>query len=195
MKTLQYYDQNAQSFSDRTIKIDLTRHYDAFLRTLPEMAKILDAGCGVGRDTLYFLKNGYDVTAFDASKEMVKMASSNTGLDVIQTTFQELDFQNTFDGVWAQASLLHVPYEDTKSVYQKIHTALKSGGIFYASYKYGKDYMQKDERDFYNMTENTILQYTNDLFTVIETWKEADTRSHVAPSPDKAWLHFIAKKA
>jgi len=135
------------------------------------------------------------VTAFDASAEMVAMASKETGLKVGNLNFQEMNFNQEFEGVWAQASLIHIPYEETSLVYQKIHQALKNQGIFYGSYKYGKDHMPTLERDFWNMGEETIKPYLEERFEILEIWQEKDTRSKVAPSPDAKWLNFIAKKA
>ncbi|MGN7619895.1 class I SAM-dependent methyltransferase [Rickettsia amblyommatis] len=109
MKNIQYYNNNAQEFYSRTINADLSDNYKAFTSYLPEQAHILDAGCGVGRDTKYFLSQRYQVTAFDGSTEMVKLATKETGIDVLHSTFQDIDFKESFDGVWAQATLLHVP--------------------------------------------------------------------------------------
>lgn len=193
-KTIDYYNNNAQAFYDRTISVDITDNYKRFLKYLEEKSKILDAGCGVGRDTAYFLSKGHAVTAFDASEEMVKFSSKETGVKVMHSTFQELNFENLFDGVWAQASLLHIPYNMTREIYGKIHRSLKSNGIFYASYKYGDNHMESSGRDFYNMNESKVMQYFDGLFNVIELWQEQDNRSKVVPSPNAMWLNFILRK-
>ncbi|MBM3632000.1 MAG: class I SAM-dependent methyltransferase [Alphaproteobacteria bacterium] len=133
-KTIDYYDHNAQAFYERTIKVDVTDGYEKVLRCLPEKAHILDAGCGVGRDTKYFLSKGHSVSAFDASEKMVELAIKETGANITHSTFQELNFENMFDGVWAQASLLDIPYNTTQEIDQNIHRALVPNGIFYASY-------------------------------------------------------------
>ncbi|HJD60063.1 MAG TPA: class I SAM-dependent methyltransferase [Rickettsia endosymbiont of Omalisus fontisbellaquei] len=195
MKNIQYYNNNAQEFYNRTINADLSNSYKAFTSYLPNKAHILDAGCGVGRDTKYFLSQGYQVTAFDASAEMVKLATKETGINVLHSTFQDIDFKESFDGVWAQATLLHVPYNETTNVYKKIHAALKLEGIFYASYKHGSDQMSANERDFYNMNEDTIKPYFDGLFDIVRIWTEEDTRSKVSPSKDGLWLNFIVKKS
>src|SRR5205814_1660559 len=123
MKTIQYYNTHAEAFYDRTINTDISDSYKAFLKYLPEKCHILDAGCGVGRDAKYFLSQGYFVTALDASEKMVEFASKETGLDVVHNTFQNFNYDQVFDGIWAQASLLHIPYDETKSIYEKIHRA------------------------------------------------------------------------
>lgn len=194
MKTIEYYNNNAQSFYDRTINADISLSYTKFLKHLPEKAKILDAGCGVGRDSKYFLSKGYKVTAFDASKQMVALATKEAGIEVMHTSFQNINFNKVFDGIWAQASLLHIPYIETRNVYKKIHQSLKPNGIFFASYKYGLDFMTNEERDFYNMNEDIIKLYLINLFELVEIWLEKDNRSKISPSKDGMWLNFIAKK-
>jgi SAM-dependent methyltransferase len=194
MSTIDYYDANAQSFYERTRNTNLIDNYTKFLQMLSAKANILDAGCGGGRDSKYFLDQGYTVTAFDASKEMVKHASRDTGLKVLQLLFKDLNFFNIFDGVWANLSLIHVPYNETNIVFRKIYNALKPQGIFYAVYKYGDEFMQVGERQFWNMTEKTILPYLEGLFDIVEIWKSPDNRSKNAPSPDKAFLSFIVRK-
>ncbi|ABV74418.1 Tellurite resistance protein-related protein [Rickettsia akari str. Hartford] len=86
---------------------------------LAKKAHILDAGYGVGRDTKYFLGQGYQVSAFDGSSEIVKLATKETGIDVLHSTFQDIDFKESFGVVWAQATLLHRSYNETINVYKK----------------------------------------------------------------------------
>lgn len=193
-KTINYYNENAKIFYDRTINADLSNNYRAFLKHLPKKGHILDAGCGCGLDSKYFLSQGYDVTAFDASLTMADLASQKTGLIVRISTFQDINFYQKFDGVWAHASLLHVPYEETKEVYKKIYNALKPEGVFYATYMYGKEHMQAGERDFYNMDEEKVLPYFGGMFDVVEIWKTADTRQNRVKILDMGWLNFIVKK-
>lgn len=194
MRNIDYYDNNSRSFYDRTINVDLSDNYEKFLSNLQAGAHVLDAGCGVGRDTKYFLSRGYKITSVDASEKMVELAAIETNAQIIHTTFQELNFCDIFDGVWAQASLLHVPYEETREIYNKIKDSLKAKGIFYASYKYGTSFMPTEERDFYNMTEETIVPYLDNLFDIVEIWTKNDRTSKVAPSPAGLWLNFIARK-
>jgi SAM-dependent methyltransferase len=125
---------------------------------------------------------------------MVKLATQETKLPVVLSTFSEMNFQQAFDGVWAQASLLHVPYHETRNSYKKIYEALKPGGIFYASYKCGREYMPTAERDFWNMDKQSIKPYFEDLFEPLLIWEEVDTRSKPASSPTGKWLNFVVKK-
>ena len=88
---LNYYDKNAQSFFNESVKINLDDLYDTFLSYLNKGAHILDAGCGSGRDSKVFINKGYKVTSFDSSVELVKLASRHIGIQVKLMDFRELD--------------------------------------------------------------------------------------------------------
>jgi SAM-dependent methyltransferase len=189
-----YYNNNSQAFYERTINANMLNQYEHFLPHLPEKAHILDVGCGVGRDTNYFLSKGHNVTAFDGSEAMVALASKETGLPIELLDFEDMDYVNEFDGAWAAASLLHVPYSQQRAMFFRINQALKKDGILFCSYKYGPELMASDERYFYNMTEDTIQHYLDVFFDIIEIWQTDDNTSKVAPSPYKKWLNIVARK-
>lgn len=193
MSSISYYDKNSQEFFNRTINADVKDLYQKFLKHVPKQGRILDAGCGSGRDSKFFLVSGYEVTAFDGSLEMVKMASKLLGQDALHMLFQDIHFSSEFDAVWANASLLHVPYEDLRGVIEGFHKALLPSGILYASFKYGTSLRRAEDRIFFDMDEASIEPYLKGLFVPLGIWKSADTRSTVAPSPDKCWLNFLVK--
>lgn len=97
--TIDYYEQNAKTFIESTRNVDFTEIQDAFLGLLPEKALILDFGCGSGRDTKYFLEQGYFVDAMDGSLELCKAASDYTGIKVKHKYFHELDECEKYDGM------------------------------------------------------------------------------------------------
>jgi SAM-dependent methyltransferase len=194
MMSLDYYTKYADEFYHRTIHRDMSDCYRRFLSFIPSKGKILDAGCGVGRDAKYFRDAGYSVVAFDGCEAMVQMSTQVLGQPTLRLLFQEMDFKEEFDGVWSCAALLHVPYEDTLDVFKKIHGSLKPRGIFYACYKQGQEKMTIGERDFYNMDPTTILPYFQGLFEVIHMWDSPDSTSQVAPSPSKSWFNFLVRK-
>lgn len=193
MDSIDYYNKNAKNFFDRTINADVQDLYQKFLKHVPNQGRILDAGCGVGRDSKFFLSKGYDVLPFDGSLEMVKLTSNLLGRDAMHVLFQDIHFSSEFDAVWANASLLHVPYENLREVIEGFHKALLPSGILYASFKYGTSMRRTEDRIFFDMNEASIEPYLKGLFVPLEIWKSADTRSTVAPSPDKSWLNFIAR--
>lgn len=138
-KTINYYNKYTKSFIQTTRSVDFTNIQNKFLSYLPSGASILDFGCGSGRDTKYFLKRNYNVTAIDGSEEICKEASKYTGIKVKQMLFEELNDQNIYDGIWACASILHLSTNDLLRVFHKMNKALKENGIIYTSFKYGED--------------------------------------------------------
>ena len=96
-KTLDYYNQNAKDFISRTVDVDMHYCQDKFIGLLESGAYILDAGCGSGRDSLYFLEQGFKVCAIDGSEEMCKAASDYIGQPVACVKFQDIDYEEMFD--------------------------------------------------------------------------------------------------
>ena len=124
-KTINYYNKYTKSFIQTTRSVDFTNIQNKFLSYLPSGASILDFGCGSGRDTKYFIKRNYNVTAIDGSEEICKEASKYTGIKVKQMLFEELNDQNIYDGIWACASILHLSKNDLFLVFHKMNKALK----------------------------------------------------------------------
>ena len=136
-QTINYYNLNAENFADRTQNVDTRLAQDRFLWLLDKNASIFDLGCGFGRDTKYFLEKGYTVTATDGSAELCKLASVFTGIEVKEMLFQDLDAVNINEGIWACASILHLPKKELVAVFQKMCNAVKDNGTIYTSFKYG----------------------------------------------------------
>ena len=192
-ETLTYYNQNADSFIDGTRNADMSVQYQMFLKYLPDGGKLLDLGCGSGRDSAYFASVGFEVTAVDGSEQLCKRVRENHGIHALCIQFEELSFKSEFDAVWACASLLHVKKGDMPKVMGKVSAALKPGGVLYASFKYGSGERVCNGRFFNDYTENdldTLLTSENQL-TLLEYRITEDVR------PDRSgekWLNFIAKK-
>ena len=137
-KTLKYYNENAQSFASGTVSVKFTEVQDKFLEEQNPDAYILDFGCGAGRDTKYFLSRGYQIDAIDGSEQLCRIASKYTGIKVRQMLFQELDEKEKYDGIWACASILHLPKKQLREVLENMYVALKPEGWIYTSFKYGE---------------------------------------------------------
>ena len=131
---------DARDFFERTAAIDMSGStmMRAFLSRLPGHARILDAGCGSGRDAMHFAALGHDVCAFDAHPELVALAREHMGVAVMQLTFAQVDFEATFDGIWACASLLHLPPTDLPDALARLTRALAPGGVLAVSFKHGR---------------------------------------------------------
>ena len=157
--TLQFYRSNAEAYAGREITSRQAR-LTAFLAQLPPGAIILELGCGAGGDTAEMLARGFDVRATDGSPEMAEVASKRLGRPVETLLFHELDEVEAFDGIWANACLLHVPRDQLATVLSLIWRALKPGGVFFASYKEG----DADGRDtlsrYYNYPSQDWLRAT-----------------------------------
>ena len=156
-KNVEYYNINADSFFEGSVNADMSEVRHRFLKYIPDGGRILDAGCGSGRDSKAFLDAGYDVVSFDASEEMCKRASKYIGIDVMNLRFEEISFDKEFDGIWACATLLHVPMDELPVIMKKLHNALKENGALYASFKYGEGTTLRGERKFSDFTEKSIV--------------------------------------
>lgn len=191
--TIKYYDDNAVSFFENTKDADMKGIYEFFLKHLSPGAKILDLGCGSGRDTKCFLQKGYEVVAMDGSIKMVKLSTEFTGRQTLYLSFDEIDFHEEFDGVWACASLLHVPRNRIDSIFKKVYIALKKGGVFYSSYKYGNREEIKNGRFFNNYDEPLFkeLLKKHPYFVLMEMKVTHDVR---IGRENEKWLNVVLRK-
>jgi SAM-dependent methyltransferase len=155
-KTTAYYDAHARQFDERTRAREMDELYDSFLEHVPEGGLILDAGCGPGRDAVAFAARGYHVTAIDASAAMVALASERLSAPAYHMSFNQLAFDRDFDGIWACASLLHVTRADLPQVMRRLHAALKTGGVMFASFKYGRGEEHREGRWFNDYDESSF---------------------------------------
>jgi len=191
--TNKYYQDNARRFYSATVEIDMSAIYPQFLPLIPKGGSILDAGCGSGRDSLHFKSQGYDIAAIDASAELGKLASDLLGQDVHCIGFEDIVWQNHFNGVWACASLLHLPKQKLPSVMTRLAKSLKPGGVMYASFKYGDSERVKGGRVFTDMTEESFDELLKSVpeLTLKKSWVTADRRV----DSDQNWLNVILDAA
>lgn len=189
---VEYYNNHAVEFYNNTVNADMSYWIERFENMLPEGARVLDAGCGSGRDSLRFIKDGYRVTAMDASTELCKMASELIGQQVLNIRFEDMDFEEGFDGVWACASLLHVEAQSLFSVLQSIHKSLKPNGVCYASFKYGEGNTVRGDRVFTDMNETSVTQiFEKAGFDVVACEISGDVR--VGRNEEK-WINILGVK-
>ena len=186
-----FYDQNAAEFFSSTAHIDASSLYEDFLPLIPKGGSILDAGCGSGRDALAFKLRGFQVEAFDASASLAALAQILTTQQVDVCRFLEYQSDKVFDGIWACASLLHLPYGELASNITHLARFLSPGGHFYCSFKYGEGELERDGRHFTNLTEtglDTLLADTP--LCIAKQWKTSDMR----PGREhEKWLNGILR--
>ena len=186
--TIGYYDTNAAGFVAGTANVEFGTLQREFARRLPEGGRILDLGCGSGRDSLAFLKAGFAVDAVDGSVQMVKAASELTGLPVVHALFADYEPAGLYDGIWACSSLLHVPAAELADVIAKYARALVPGGTFYLSFKLGNHDGMRNGRWFTDLDEPVF----RDLVAEIPELRieRIDVTSDVRPGrADEKWLN------
>lgn len=190
--TLAWYDRQAAYFAARTADLDLAPLYDRFLRHVRPGGRVLDAGCGVGRDALVFSERGYGVVAFDASEEMARLARERAGdrAAVHRIRFEDIDWHEEFDGIWCCASLLHVPTAVFPRAATRLAAALRPGGAWYMSFKLGEGERLERGRLFVDHTQETLCDALADLpIEIAETWASVDIR---VGRETEHWLNAVA---
>ena len=191
--TLEYYNKNAGKFLQETAAVDFSETQNIFLEMLPKEAMILDFGCGSGRDTLEFRRQGFQVEAADGSYRMCQAAAKLTGLPVRQMLFQDLDEKEKYDGIWACSSILHLKKSELKAVLDRMYAALKAEGIIYASFKYGTFEGERGGRYYTDFTEESFRAFIDPAAGLIieKMWISSDVR---AGREEEKWLNLILRK-
>jgi SAM-dependent methyltransferase len=190
--TTSFYDDNAETYATRDRKRPLAR-LDAFLAALPEHAHILELGCGGGQDCAYMLSRGFDVRPTDGSAELAQQAEKLIGKPVKVMRFEELAAREEFDGVWAEASLLHVPRADLPAILCLIRDALKESGVFHASFKAGTAEGHDGFGRYYNYPSREWLQE----LLVAGGWRDITINEADGGGYDNKptrWLYLSARK-
>lgn len=191
--TIDYYDSHAEAFVSSTVGADMGPLLTTFLELVPDGGRVLDWGCGSGRDSLAMLRAGYDVVAVDLSDAMADATETLTGLTVRRESFADLDDEGAFDGIWASASLLHVPSEELPGILARAERALKPGGVLYISFKYGDFEGERNGRWFNDLDEVTLRGVVAgvDGIEVEHVWTSADVRPGRS---DEMWLNAILRR-
>lgn len=190
--TLGFYAAEAEVYAGRARKLSEAR-LQHFAKLIPAGGRVLELGCGGGQDSEALLALGFDVSPTDGSPELAAEAQKRLGRPVSVLLFEDLVAEVAFDGVWANACLLHVPRPALPGIVTRIHRALRPGGIFYASYKAG----QAEGRDrfgrYYNYPDAAWLRPAYGQ----GGWSRIDIEEDVGGGYDQEptrWLHATAIK-
>ncbi len=191
--TVDFYNQNADAFVADTVSVDMGALYVRFLQDIPAGGLLLDAGCGSGRDAKAFLARGFRVCAFDASPVLAEMAAALLGQPVATRTFDQVDEVACYDGIWACASLLHVPEPSMSDALGRLWTALKPDGVCYVSFKLGEGERSHKGRHFTDASEERLRGWLAKLADVVsaECWITQDQR----PERQESWLNAIIRRS
>ena len=190
--TLNYYNEQAEKFVQGTVDVEFSHLQNQFIEMLPAGGTILDLGCGSGRDSKAYKNAGFKVIAVDGSEALCKIAGEYIGQEVICCKFQDLEVKEKLDGVWACATLLHLEKEDVVKTMQKLTDCLVPGGIFYASFKYGDFYGDRNGRFFTDMTEDSFAELLKQVegLEIVKQMITEDAR----PDRSERWLNVFLKK-
>ena len=190
--TIEYYNNNAEEYYGRSAGADLGDAISRFAWYLPDGARIIDIGCGSGRDTAAFIDMGYDAVGLDASVEMARVAREMFGIEVIVADMASWVADEPYDGVWCCASLLHLGDSEVERFFGNLRGNVADGGVVFVSVKTGIETgIDENGRFMRNFDEDEIHGLLDDAgFEVKEVWKTEDGlgRDHVV------WLNVISLK-
>lgn len=200
--TLDYYDQHAGDYVADTRDVDfsmLQNEFASYVRsgmeeTTQRTLRILDLGCGSGRDSKAFRDMGFDVVSIDGSKELSELASEYLGYRVICTTFQEYEPEGIFDGIWACSTLLHLSIDEIKYVMKKYTAVLREGGYFYVSFKYGTFSGERNGRFFTDLNERSFAEILKEIPELMAS-KMYITEDVRPDRRSEKWLNAFLKKS
>lgn len=194
MDSQEYYNQYATIYFENTVNLDVSDIMEPFVAQLEEGASILDLGCGSGRDSLTFFNMGFDVTALDGSEEMCSLAGIHTDLDILHMQFEDLDFEEVFDGIWACASLIHLEKDKFGNILKKICKALHPGGVFFMSVHKGSFEGIHHQRFFSEYEEDELRDIIAQIpeFEIEKLWTTKDSRQK---DDGQLWLNVLIKKS
>ena len=188
--TLSWYRENAIQYAEETRNSLVLDALWEFLSRMKEGGTILDYGSGSGRDSAYFINKGFSVDSLDGSAEMKAQAERLFGIKVKLSSFLSLEEKDKYDGIWAQASILHLEEHDLRVALTLIERALKRDGVFYSSFRKGEGDGYENGRWYTNMTERRFLSFLPASLYVEKIWESQDVR----PGVNRTWLSIICRK-
>ncbi|WP_136636293.1 class I SAM-dependent DNA methyltransferase [Pseudooceanicola onchidii] len=165
-RTLAVYDEAARKYGQRRGLDWENDALDAFLARLPPDALVLDLGCGPGHHALRMMASGRSVDAVDASPGMVARAI-DSGVPARLARFDQIDGDALYDGAWANFTLLHAPRDAVPGHLQRLHRALKPGGVIHIGFKVGTGEGRDSLDRFYTYWEVAEMHRALDLAGVI----------------------------
>lgn len=196
--TLSHYQERAESFWEGTRDHDVTQNYQAFLKALQKSRggkkfRLLDFGCGPGRDLKYFSELGHEVIGLEGAGAFCQMAKEHSGCEVWRQNFLDLKLpENYFDGIFANAALFHVPRQELARVLGQLHQSLREKGILFSSNPRGEGEGWYDRRYGAYMELEEYESFLHQAgFKVLEYYYRPPGR----PREEQPWLAVVARKS
>jgi SAM-dependent methyltransferase len=198
--TIKSYDETASEYYRVVSSFELLPEIKKFSKEVVEKGRILDLGCGPGHHSNYFSNQGFKVTGIDLSSEMIKLAKKEfKSVDFKVMDMSKLDFEvDTFDGIWASASLLHIPKYKIKSLLKRLKELLVNDGILYISLKEGVGSEMINDLRYGGVNKFYIFHQPEEIenllksigFKIIEIKLKGKRTSYDTNS----WIHIFCKK-
>ena len=195
MDAIDYYNKYAAKIFEETVEEEVSEKFrDEFLSYLDEGDAILDLGCGSGRDSLDFYERGYDVTPLDGAEEMCRLAEVHTDLEVLCEKYEDMDFDDAFEGVWAREAFIRVPKDEIRGILLKVRNSLTKNGVFYTSVSEGEFEGFSGELYFTDYEKSELEELLEDCgFRVLDIWEVRDDEIRRGYEGN-GWLHVLAQK-
>lgn len=191
-KSQDYYNLHAEAYFALTKDTFIPKAMEVFLSRMREGGRILDLGCGSGRDSRYFLERGFQVTALDGSKEMCRLASLYIQKPVVHCDYFSFVPEDLYDGIWAQASLVHLEKKEIQAMLKRLSSWLKQDGTVVLSFCYGDFVGERDGRFYTYLTEESFPPLLcGSGLEVISSWHSQDAR----PGYSFEWLNLLLQKS
>jgi 2-polyprenyl-3-methyl-5-hydroxy-6-metoxy-1,4-benzoquinol methylase len=193
-ETLDHYEQNALSFWQGTRDHDVSQNTQAFIKALPatKPLDILDFGCGPGRDLITFKSMGHNPIGLDGSQAFCLMAKKYSGCHTLNQQFLNLDLKaGQFDGIFANASLFHIPSQELANVLKMLHQSLRPNGILFSSNPRGDQEGWSGQRyGHYMELENFETYLAQAGFKILNHYY----RPAGLPRNEQPWLAVISQR-
>jgi SAM-dependent methyltransferase len=192
--TLRFYDLHAMDYFKKTVQIDVSHLYPRFLARVKPEGRILDVGCGSGRDARAFVDRHFKVVGIDASAAMVHLAREYSGAECSVLRMEDVAFEHIFDGIWACASLLHLPKPVLNPVLRRLRRALVPTGTLYASVLLGEgEALAADGRYYTYFQLDEFSMIVEDAgFRIDDVWFSDALRSERLAA---RWINVVASVA
>jgi 2-polyprenyl-3-methyl-5-hydroxy-6-metoxy-1,4-benzoquinol methylase len=190
--SLKYYKENATSYKEKTISLNMMNVYKKVLPFIKENGTVLDVGAGSGRDTKYFTNNGYKVYAMDGCPEFIEECKKTIGERAVCSTYDDFQTDLSFDLIWSMAAFVHLDKNDLYKNIKKFSSLLNTNGIFYISLKNSNEiFSDHKDRKFYVHTSEEIKNYLNKIkdLKLIDHFVTGDIMKR-----NNSWNNFVIKK-
>ncbi len=192
MQMSDFYQNNYKEYHEKTFSIDPSSFLEPFASRVAEGSLILDVGCGSGRDLLWLKNRGFKVIGFECSKGLAELARGNAGCEVIEGDFETFDFSTlSFDAIILVGALVHLPYEELKTVLDHITCGLGKYGKVLVNLKQGEGQSTDEHgRVFYLWQDSEMRDIFTDLgFKILHFSRQVS-----AIRPDDIWLGYVLEK-